>query len=616
MKVRSARPLLALLLILVMGLAVILKLGVQRADAQTAAGNVVISTWQAVPATVYVVDHQGLDSQQAISTQTLTPTSIVIEQVNTPLVVAPQLVLTTAGSLNVFVHAPEGVVPQAYVILSAFESVPGPQIQIHGFVNLSEFSCTSSPCILFLTESSSIQFSASSSSGKSSPEVVAQVRVEPREGGFIANVDSVSQLALYRDACSNIWGVKDETQLNWSKFPEDPFQLGTEKTLHLLAAKLISSGIVNASDCPNGGLVAGSTFPNGCGVERARPAMVEWQNRYDIRIWSAALEVGIPPRLLKSLIEYESQYWPSNQRNFLDEYGLGQINQLGLDVLLRQNPDFYNRVCPSVYSDCSQPYLSLDPASQALVRGAILNSIDATCPGCEYGLDMQKASESIPLIAQLLRANCGMVEYLNVAGKEDVAYADLWQFTLAAYHGGYSCVRDAVVEARKNDEPLDWKTVSKNIDCKGVKDYVDNLWGNLLAFDLYRTQADLSNPLMVGPTFVPTPTPIFVPLPTQVLSKAQVIVRVYLDANANGVAEGMELLDGIAVQLQLENGQTLNAATRDGQALFEMNAFPPGLNVKASLPGLYREKLFTLPADGVVQVDFVFTSPEVPKVLP
>lgn len=616
MKFTSARPLFAILLILVMGILGIMKMGVQRADAKTALNLSGIPSLQAVPATVFIVDQQQAQSlPQTLPTPSPYPTGIVIEQANTPLAaVIPQI--SSASDLRVFIHAPQEIVPQAYVILSAFEAVPGPQFEIRGFLNINEFYCPGSPCVLYLSESSTVRFSATSSSGKVSAEIFAQIRVEPREGGFLTVVDSVSQLSIYRDSCSNIWSVKDESGLSWSKFPETPFQLNTDKTLHLLAANLINSKIVNAADCPGGGLVAGSNFPNGCGIERARTAMIEWQNRYDFRIWGASLEVGVPPRILKSLIEYESQYWPANQRFFVDEYGLGQINQLGLDVLLRQNPDFYNRVCPSVYSDCSLSYLSLDPASQALVRGAILASIDSTCPACEYGLDMEKAAESIPLIAQLLRSNCGMIDYLNVAGKPDVTYADLWQFTLAAYHGGYSCVRDAVVLSRKNNEPLDWKNVSKNIACKGVKNYVDNLWGNVLAFDSYASATGITGPLMAVPTFMPTPTQFVVPLPTQVMSKARVVVRVYLDTNGNGIPESIELLDGITAQLQVQNGQTVNAVTRDGEAVFEMNTFQPGLNVVASLPGLYREKLFSLPADGIVQIDFVFTSPDIPKILP
>lgn len=571
---------------------------------------------QDFPATVYVVGDPSVLQPTPILFPTPSPTATLFVEpvgVTTPVVLSA---VNSANDLKAFIHAPSDLLAQPYVVLTAIEAIPGVGVEIRGIENLREFVCTASPCALFLTDSSTIRFTAYSATGKKSPEVIAHVRVESRDGGYTVTIDSVSQLSVYRDSCSNIWNVKDESLQSWLKFPASPFQLNTDKTLHLLAARLITNKIVDAQDCPGGGMGGDLDFPNGCGIERAGPAMTEWQNQYDFKIWSTSLEVGVPPRILKSLIEYESQYWPSNQRFYLDEIGLGQINQLGIDVLLRRSPDFYNKICSSVFSDCSIPYLSLDPYSQAVVRGAIINSVDANCPECAYGIDLERANESIPLIAQLLRANCEMVDFLNVAGKPDVEYDDLWKYTMATYHSGFSCVRDAVVLTRKNNESLDWNSASKNLDCKGAREYVDGFWGTLLSFDTYLADSDSSSLLQVAPTYLPTRTPLVIPIPTQITSKAKVLVRVYLDSNGNGLPENIELLDGISADLSLENGVKLSGVTIKGEILFDMSSYPPGLRVIASLPGLYREKLFSLPEDGVVQVDFVFASPEIPNTLP
>jgi hypothetical protein len=617
LKYLSTSPPFVFILILGMSLLGILTVGISQADARilsNESSSVESRFPQGLPATVYVIGSPLALQPTPVSFPTLSPTATIFVE---PSVTATPFGVLAADSnqdLLAFVHAPSGPQPQPYVILMSVESFQGNRVEIRGYENLREFICTGFPCVLPLADSSTVRFSAYDTAGNKSPEVIARVRVERRDGDYFVTIDSVSQFAVFRDACQGIWGVKDETGELWSKFPESPFQLSTDKTLYLLAARLIVNGIVDAGDCAGGGVDSTSDYATTCGVERAKAEMVRWQNRYDFTIWSTSLDVGIPPRILKSLIEYESQYWPSNQRFYLDEIGLGQINQLGVDVLLRENPDFYRRICPTVVSDCSLPYTSLEPAAQALVRGAVMNSIDAVCPSCEYGLNLEKASQSIPLIAQLLRANCQMVDYLGLSEKPLVEYDDMWKFTLAAYHSGYSCVRDAVLETRKNKEPEDWESVSQNIACKGTKRYVDGFWGTLLSFDSYLLDAGSVGFVQVAPTFIPTPTPIR--LPTEIPSNAKVWVRVYMDVNGNGLPEANEALDGITVELLMRNGIMLSGTTLNGEVTFDMTGYPPNMDAIVSLPGLYREQGFSLPKDGVVQVDFVFTPPDLPKEIP
>ena len=190
-----------------------------------------------------------------------------------------------------------------------------------------------------------------------SDEVIASVSVTQVEGGFIVTIDAVSQFTPFTDSCAAVWGVQDRENATWDNFVQFPFQLNTDKTLHYLTTKLILNGVVDVSDCPAGGLSLSLDWPTGCGLEKARPAMIAWQNQFDEYIWLASREHGIPPKVLKTLIDYESQFWPGNSRFFVDEFGLAQINQLGVDVLLRRDLTYYQRACTTVLSalDCTRP---------------------------------------------------------------------------------------------------------------------------------------------------------------------------------------------------------------------------------------------------------------------
>lgn len=615
MKHLSAQSFLVFFLILGVSLLGIFKIGIFQVNArdlqnQPSNGNRFPAGF---PATMYVIGSPSVLNQTPIAFPTLSTTATVFVE---PVITATPLGGASANSnqdLRAFIHAPPGLLTQPYVILSAFEPILGFSVEIRGYENLREFVCTGSPCAIPLAGSSTISFNAYSSSGSKSVEVIARVRVENKDNGYFVIIESVNQYSLYRDSCSNIWNVKDEIGESWSRFPESPYQLNTDKKLHLLAARLIENGIVDARDCQGGGL-GGMNYPTGCGIERANKKMIEWQNQFDFKIWSTSLDTGIPPRILKSLLEYESQYWPSNQRFYVEEIGLGQINQLGIDVLLRQDPSIYYKICPTLFHDCSQPYTNLDTKAQAAVRGAVLKSIDATCPTCAGGLNVAKANESIPLIAQLLQANCNLVDYLDVPGKPSVEYDDLWKFTMATYHSGLSCVRDAVILTRENGKAETWENVSLNLTCKGTEDYVNGFWDTLLSFDAYLMDSDSVSRVQIAPTFVPKPTPI--PPPTEISSSAKVWVRVYLDANNNGLPEEIELLDGIKAELLLRNGVLLSGSTFNGDVIFDMTGYQPGLNAIVSLPGLYREKLITLPEEGIVQIDFVFTVPDIPNEIP
>ena len=582
-------------------------------------------------------------------TGTSTPT--VIQATSTLLAstltdLPPGNLLTPSGifapGLYAFIQAPNGVVSKPYVILTAFSSLPRTEsVTIRGFVNSQEFICTQSPCLITLQGNARFVFRAFTDSGAASEEVIASVRVTQSQNGYLVIIDSISQFTTTSDSCSATWNVQDETGATWDSFVQFPYQLNTKKTLHTLATQLILNGIVDTKDCPAGGLSLSMNWPTACGLERASSAMIEWQNQFDEHIWLASKNQGIPPKILKTLIEIESQFWPGNSRFYLDEYGLGQVNQLGIDVLLRRDPALYQRACAQVLLDCLLPYASLPPSQQALIRGAVVSLADATCPTCEYGLDLDKAKESVSLIAMLLRANCEQVDVIldlaarthfdedadaatataavatATAGGNSISrttYEDLWRFTFVAYHSGLSCLQTAVLAVEKANLPVTWENVSKEFKCKGAEEYADGFMSNLFSFDLYLFQFSDTDVSLAAPTFVPTRTPI--PTPTVFISTAQIRVQVFMDRNNNGTPEDGEWIDGMTVLLTTSTNEQITQRTQNGIAIFDMTGFRPGINITVSLPGLYRSESFVLPEVGEVSVTFVFEQPALPTVLP
>jgi hypothetical protein len=543
------------------------------------------------------------------------------------------------GNIFAFIQAPNGYVERPYVILSAFASVARSQsVVIRGFINSQEIICTKSPCIVYLEGSARIIFHATASSGESSEEVISSVSVAQDSQGYLVTIDSVSQFASFVDSCALIWGVKDEENARWDSFVQFPYQINTKKTLHTLVRNLILNGIVNTDACPFGGLSIGLDWPTACGLETANNAMIEWQNQFDDYIWLAGKDQGIPPKVLKTLLEVESQFWPGNSRFYLDEFGLGQINQLGMDVLLRTDPSLYQQVCPTVLSDCAIPYVSLEGSQQALIRGAVVQSVDATCPTCEYGLDLNVAKDSVSLIARLLKANCQQVDtILNIPYKPDpdadaatatavvatvaaggtnlvADYEDYWRFTFLAYHSGISCFQTSVNETRKAGLSVTWENLETKLQCKGGSDYVNGVFGNLFAFDNYLYQAVDVNNNLAQPTIVPTQTPI--PTPTVFISSAIVRVQVYVDRDGNGMPDDSEWIDGAPVLLTTSNNDEITKRTENGIATFDMTGYRPNLEITISLPGLYRSEHFVLPQVGEVTVIFKFDQPALPTSLP
>ena len=504
-----------------------------------------------------------------------------------------------------FIRAPNSPVATPFVILTAYRSVAIERpIEIKGRVDGIEFICPSTPCKVPVSQNSKISFQAQDPFGGKSDTIQATVRVTEEDGGYRLALEQVSQYFAHRDACSIPWGFEaQDINTPWSYFPQQPELLATNKTLHYLAGQLIRAGIVDANDCPGRGIDQRGA-PNLCGLERARPGMIEWQNMFDFDIWLAAKDLQIPPYVLKFVIEQESQFWPSNERSYVDEIGLGQINQLGIDVLLRADPSLYYKICPSVLGDCSVPYPALPESLQRLIRGALLNSLNAYCPSCPHGIDLNVARNSISFIGLLLRANCRQVDQVMELYDAEASYEDHWKFTLMSYHSGLSCVENAVERLTDENEPIDWKHVAHKTECRGGPEYVERVWAALTSFETARLRIDDNLFSGASPVFLPTPTPI--PTIGPPPSQAELWCIVILDENRNGVPEVTEWVNGIQVTLTYPDGTERSVITSNGKAVFDLSDLPTGAIVTVNLPSLYRSSKIVVPRDGTVPVVFVF----------
>ena len=342
--------------------------------------------------------------------------------------------------------------------------------------------------------------------------------------------------------------------------------------------------------------------------------MVEWQNKFDLDIWLISNSIGIPPKLLKTLILQESQFWPGNAKYVMAEFGLAQINDSGADVALRWNPNLFQEMCAGVLSDCSTPYWRLSESYREMVRGNLLNKLNAECPTCQYGLDMNVAHSSIFTIARVLHANCwesGNVVKLDRANVN--SYEDFWKFTLVSYHSGYTCLDKAIKITTKSGEPVDWEHVSLNMDCQGAVQYVENFWNSLTSFNSHVIPSNENIPSFASLNYFPTQTAPPTPLP----SKLSVKVVVYVDNNGNNSPETTEGVAGVNVQLSLPNGMSQYGKTdKYGIARFVIDGIPAGNIIKVSLTNPYRNKNIVVPPSGDVEVVFKFDQPVLPSSLP
>jgi hypothetical protein len=239
---------------------------------------------------------------------------------------------------------------------------------------------------------------------------------------------------------------------HWLHIPASPSELATHEDYAYLSGQLIQAGVVNASDCPLGGI-----WPDGyataCGLARTRPASIYLQNVYDDEILAAGKDIGVPPVMIKQLIRYESQFWPVQWGPY--HFGLGHLTSPGATEAL-----FWNRAL-------SEDVASAAPGAVNL-PSSLLSMMNAYCPTCSYGLDIPKAERSIPLIAQVLLGYCKQTTQIvynatKVSPGDVVDYATIWKLTLLNYNAGPNCVFDAVKSNFSLGSQLSWVGIADKL---------------------------------------------------------------------------------------------------------------------------------------------------------
>jgi hypothetical protein len=503
-----------------------------------------------------------------------------------------------------------------FVTITAYEPVYGQQITgIFGILNGLEFRCTGPRCDVPVDSDAILEFWATSSMGDESRHSEAAFRIARVENQVTLELVSLVPITIFQDSCAAIWGLPLAGLPSWAGLPAAPDDLNTIKPYQYLAGELISAGVVSARDCPGGGLGA-SGGPNTCGLERAANAVIEWQNRFDVAIWEAGRSYGIPPILLKTMIAQESQFWPGNARRALFEYGLGQLSPVGTDVLLRWDNEQFATTCNGLLYDCSQSYGRQESWFQAMLRGGLMRSLDAECPTCLNGIDLQRTYDSIPVFTRTLRANCRQTKFVMDKARARASYEDLWKFTFLSYHSGYSCLADALAYTGFNQQPYDWTHLSVYLTgfCENGLYYVNDFWKELESFDAYRLKTPASTQPVVQPVFAETPVPTATPTP--VLAMSHIRVLVYVDQNNNNIPDRDEGANGVSVTATFADGQVASASTVNGEVIFDLTGRPIGGDVLVSLPELFRSARVRIMRDGEIPVIFRLEQPVVPPVLP
>ncbi len=393
--------------------------------------------------------------------------------------------------------SPENFCPQQpSLTLVGEEPLPDYEIEtIHVIVEGRKLSCGGDECEVPLRSTpfsgTEIEFWADSSFGDSSEHFTALVRVletgvptNPAENGWYVDVLSSQWTGGPIESCSLIWESFPPPGLppSWLATPSQELLLASVEPYQYLAGRLITQGLVDATDCANNGLLVNG-YADACGLSKARPLVDEWQNQFDNRILEVAQDTHLPAQIMKNIFAQESQFWPGVFR-VPQEYGLGQITDMGADTILLWNKPFFVSFCPLILSDtaCAKGYLGLDDEEQALLRGALAVEANADCPECPSGVDLIRSDISVMLFAQGILANCDQVGQTIYNATQRIpgsvsSYEDLWRFTLANYNGGPGCLAFAIFSTWNLREPLDWEHVSSHftLPCQGAIAYVESI---------------------------------------------------------------------------------------------------------------------------------------------
>ena len=212
------------------------------------------------------------------------------------------------------VEAPQEPLSEPYVLLKAIEPLSEYQITgIFGTLNGKPFECFGAVCKVFIAQDTFIEYWATSSFGDSSELYNATIRIYNTPPEYKVEITSKSTYFISGyQTLPDIIGLYSENEIpDFLNQPANIQDLKTYNDLQYLSKKLIHYGLADTSACPNNGLDRFNS-PNACGLDAARDAVNAWQNAYDQLFWNAFLETGVPPQLLKAMVQQESQFWPES----------------------------------------------------------------------------------------------------------------------------------------------------------------------------------------------------------------------------------------------------------------------------------------------------------------
>lgn len=417
-----------------------------------------------------------------------------------------------------------------FLRLEASEPLPNEMIlNIQGAIGNEPFECSGAVCTIPMhptgIKGETIIFWANSSFGDSTEHYTALVRTVPW-GDFMSAEDRGSDpQRWYVDVLSSQWRGSPPASCseNWQAFPDlggppdwlttpkDATELASSESYYYLAGALIKRGTVDVSLCADDGLQADGAASE-CGLEAAKPAVLEWQNQFDVQIMDVATTTDIPAKLMKSIFQRESQLWPGIFHD-MKEAGLGQLTEDGADTVLLWNPDFFHQFCPLIYNQnlCQRGFGNLEPDQQSVLRGALVNKVNADCPECTAGIDLTQANFSVNVFAETLKGNCEQTgRIVHMATKlqpgEVSTYRDLWLMTLVNYNAGPGCLQNAVQAVVRAQQPLTFENVAAMLEpvCQSSLKYITDITG------VDTTQIEFKpTPVIAQPVITagPSPTP-------------------------------------------------------------------------------------------------------------
>lgn len=412
------------------------------------------------------------------------------------------------------------------------EPLPNEQIiNIQGYIGDESFSCEGGECSIPLPPTGEagipVVFWAESSFGDASETFNARVRVIPWGDFSAPDVETQDAPQWYVDILSSqyLGEISSTSSQIWSSFPpiggpplwlsspEHPDELISDQPYYYLAGTLIRQGLVDASWCADGGLEF-SGYANQCGMDAARGLITEWQNQFNNEIIQVAHDAGVPAQLLKNIFSRESQFWPGIAGDN-DEAGLGHLSDLGADTVLLWNPNFFTQFCPLVLDTtrCQMGFGNLDIAEQEMLRGALVQEVNAACVDCPQGIDLRQANFSINIFARSLLANCEQVGQIiynetQLLAGEVSSYEDLWRFTLVNYNGGPGCLSNAIENTLASNYPLTWESLILFLEpgaCQASVGYVEDIAYMPGAAASAQSEQPLQ-PTPAVPTATPAPT--------------------------------------------------------------------------------------------------------------